>query len=294
MTLPGTDTEIRYAAGDTSATALVLHVEEAGDGLVAVLLDRTAAHPVDAGWPDQGPDRGALLAGGARLELRDCVVGATDGAVLHLGADVPVRKGAEGWAFVVAHLVEADAAAAAGLREGGEVEVEVDRPHRRALSLGHSACHLASLALNAELAGAWRKVGRRDAAGSPDFDGTAIERSTIEPHGSVDEYRVGKSVRKAGFDPAALDDLPSLTAAVQARLDAWTASSGTIRMELDGPGLADRRRWTAELPEGEVRIPCGGTHASALAELAGLRVVLAPRELEGAVGVTMTTCVPAA
>ncbi len=104
------------------------------------------------------------------------------------------------------HLVDADAS----LTEGDTVTVEVDATYRAALSAGHTACHLASLALNAALAGAWTKEPRLDSLGSPDFDGAANETSTILEHGARDTYRVGKSVRKAGFDPAALDDPAAL------------------------------------------------------------------------------------
>jgi alanyl-tRNA synthetase len=161
---------------------------------------------------DQGPDRAVLDAGDVAIEVLDCVVGATDGTTLFLGSDIPVRKGTEGWAFVVAHLVDPDAS----LTEGDTVTVEVDETHRAALSAGHTACHLASLALNAALAGAWSKETGTDGLGSPDFDATAIETSTILENGSRDVYRVGKSVRKKGFDPAALGDTASLASSVNA------------------------------------------------------------------------------
>lgn len=146
MTLPTTDTIALYPIGATTTEARVLHVESLDDGRVAMLLDRTACHPVDAGWPDQGADHATL--GG--IEILDAMVAATDGEALFLGSDIPVRKGTEGWAFVVAHVVDADA----GLTEGDTVIVEVDAAYRAALSAGHSACHLASLALDAALAGA--------------------------------------------------------------------------------------------------------------------------------------------
>lgn len=294
MTLPRADTVVLYPSGATTASAAVLHVAELGDGRAAVLLDRTPAHPVDAAWPDQGPDLGALVSAstGARVTLLDVAVAATDGEHLHLGADSPVRTGTEGWAFVVAHVVEAGLAAAEGIVAGAQVEVVVDADHRRALSLGHTACHLASLALNSELASAWRKVGRIDALEAPDFDGTAIASSTITPGGSIDVYRVGRSVRKAGFDPASLDDTAGLAARIEARLAAWIASGGVVRIEAEGSGLTDRRSWVAELPDaagGVARIPCGGTHAGSLAELGRLTVALDAVDVEGAVQLTMIT-----
>jgi alanyl-tRNA synthetase len=275
VSLPTSGTIVTYPLGDTTSESRVLHVESLDDGRVAVLLDRTAAHPVDAAWPDQGADRGVLDGGDVAIELLDAVVAATDGEALYLGADIPVRKGTDGWTWVVAHLVDGDA----GLTEGDAVTVEVDAASRRALSVGHTACHLASLALDEALAGAWTK-------GAQSFEREANETSRITENGSVDTYRVGKSVRKRGFDPAALDDIAALTARVNEILASF---SGSIRIERDGDTLTDRRYWVAELPSGTVRIPCGGTHVGSVAELGTVTVTLETEQLEGAVGLTMTT-----
>jgi alanyl-tRNA synthetase len=270
VSLPRTDTIVTYPDGDLTSDSRVLHVEPLGDGRTAVLLDRTACHPVDAAWPDQGPDRAAL----AGTEVLDCVVAATDGERLFLGADIPVRKGTEGWAFVVAHIVDAGAAPA----EGDTATVEVDADHRAALSAGHSACHLAALALDAALADAWSKDNRG-------FDAAANETSRITEYGSVDTYRIGKSVRKAGFDPAALDDPDAVAARVNEILASY---SGAIRIERDGELLTDRRYWVAELPSGKVRVACGGTHVGSVEELGAVTVELVTEQLDGAIGLTMT------
>ena len=287
MTLPTRDTVVTYPSGSVREIATVLHREPLPDGRVALVLDRTASHPVDAGWPDQGSDRTTLVAGGVSVPVIESIVAATDGSALHLGSDIPVRKGTEGWAFVVAHVV--DEGLAADLPD--ELEVRIDADYRRALSRGHTACHLASLALNAELAGAWRKTPRADAAGSPDFDGTAIATSTIVENGSVDVYRVGKSVRKAGFDPTALEDAEGLAARVAARLDVWTSEATPVRIDSEGDGLTDRRFWVTAVDGTEVRIPCGGTHADSLADVRSPRVSLVREETAGAVLLTMRTSV---
>ncbi|MEO8262654.1 MAG: metal-dependent hydrolase [Pseudolysinimonas sp.] len=282
MTLPTTDTIVTYCSdtapnGDTTAEARVLHVESL-EGRLAVLLDRTACHPVDAGWPDQGADRAVLDAGDVTIEVLDAVVAATDGESLFLGADIPVRKGTDGWAFVVAHLVDVDAS----LTEGDTVTVEVDAGYRELLSAGHTACHLASLALDAALADAWSKDNRG-------FEAAANVTSTIRERGARDTYRVGKSLRKAGFDPAALDDPDAVAATVNATLASWVAAGGTIRIDRDGDLLTDRRYWVADLPSGEVRLACGGTHVHSIAELGAVSVELTTEQLEGALGLTMLT-----
>ena len=288
MTLPPADTLVGYPAGQTEGTATVLHVEPLPTGLVAVLLDTTPVHPVDAGWPDQGPDRAVLRVAGTELPVLDCVVGATDGSALHLGRDIPVPKGTPGWAFVVAHLLEGHDA----LTPGQTVTAVVDAGYRQRMSAGHTACHLASLALNRALADRWKKEVRADALGNPDFDGTAIDVSLIGENGSVDTYRLGKSLRRKGFVTDGLtEQLAGIESAVNAALAEWVATGVGVRIDRDGPQLTDRRYWVCELPAHEVRIPCGGTHVSSLAELDAVRVALSAADTEGTTVLTMATSV---
>ena len=264
MTLPQRDTRVTYPGGALTATSRVLHVAAAPDGRLAIVTETSSFHPVDAAWPDQPADAGVIRANGVDVPVRDAVVAATDGTDLHLGDDIPVRTGTEGWAFLVAHLVDGDAAIA----EGDEVEIEADAATRRELSTGHTACHLASLALNRVLAGRWSKPAREDSLGSPDFDGAAIASSRILPDGSLDRYRLNKSLRRAGFDTASLaGELDDVRGAVAEQLERWIASGAVVRVEAAGDGLTDRRTWVCELPEGTARIPCGGTHVASAAEL---------------------------
>jgi len=295
MTLPTTDTRVAYPAGALSSTGTVLHTEPLGDRL-AVVVDQTACHPVDAAWPDQPADRGTITfgTGPAAIEVAiiDCIVGATDGSALFVGDAVPVKKGTDGWAFLAVHLVEPTVGAAA--TPGATARVDVDATTRHGLSAGHTGCHLASLALNAALADAWRKDVAPDALGAPDFDGLACESSRIAPHASTDRYRVGKSLRRKGFDPAVFDDLDALTSRIGEVLAGWMESGAAVRVDREGELLTDRRSWHCELPGGAAVIPCGGTHAASLAEFSSIAVWLEREDVEGAVVVSMiTTVVPA-
>lgn len=292
MSLPsaipvGTDTVVTYPAGDVTSTGTVLHLELLADGRTAVILDRTAFHPVDPVWPDQPADAGELTAEGRSYPVVDAVVAATDGTTLYVG-DAPVRTGTEGWAFVVAHLVED----ASGLEPGATVTVTVDAAHRDALSAGHTACHLASLALNDALSPLWTKEVAVDGRGRPNFDQLAITTSRILEGGSLDEYRIGKSLRKKGFAAAELAPrLEEIAATIDRTLAGWVASGAGVSIvrDGDGHGLGERRRWRAELPEGTVEIPCGGTHLQSLTELAAVTVALEVGEADGALTLTMRT-----
>ena len=281
------DTVVDYPSGATESAGTVLHVEETERG-TAVVLDRTAFHPVDGHWPDQPADRGRLvLADGTAVDILDALVGATDGDRLFIGDDVPVRTGTEGWGFLVVHVVPAGVA----IREGDRVEVVADAGYRAALSRGHTACHLASLALDRALAGAWSKEVQSDSLGAPAFDQLAIERSEILEDGARDTYRIGKSLRKKGFDPTAFDDVDALAARVDKTLAAWIATNAAVRVETPEPGIGARRSWVCALPEHEARIPCGGTHAHSLGELGSVTVGFEVTDVPGARTVVMTTTV---
>ncbi|MRG60975.1 metal-dependent hydrolase [Agromyces sp. CFH 90414] len=300
MAFPAEDTRVTYPAGELTAVANVLAVlpvpaTDEAPARIAVITDVTSIHPVDVAWPDHPADGGVLVlpATGAEFTIADAVVAATDGEAIHLGSDIPVRKGTDGWAFLVAHLIEADDGAIR-LSAGDEVRLEADAVRRRALSIGHTACHLASLALNRAVADRWSKQPRADELGAPDFDTAAIESSRIEPGGSVDRYRLNKSMRRAGFDVASLVDaddvaLARLEASVHATVAEWIAGGGAVRIECDGEGLTDRRSWVAELPEGIVRTPCGGTHPDSLADLGDLQVRLTLDDDAGTPVLVMTT-----
>lgn len=276
------DTIVDYPAGALTSRGIVLATLPV-DGGLGVVLDRTAFHAVDAGWPDQPADRGTL----SGHPVLACVVGATDGGDILVGSDIPVRTGTEGWAFVVVHVLPADAA----VKPGDEVDVTVDAGYRDSLSAGHTGCHLASLALDAALAGAWSKEVPADALGHPGFDALACQSSRIHERGSTDVYRVGKSLRRRGFDPAALDDVAALAERANAQLAEWVATGAAIRIDRDGDGLGERRRWVCALPGGEAVIPCGGTHLVSLAEAASISVAFARTEVEGGLELTMTTTV---
>lgn len=288
MALPQRDTTVTYPDGSTTSTGTVLHVELLADGTVAVVLDTTACHPVDTAWPDQPSDRGTLTTDRGQQPIVNVVTGGILDGRLHLGADLPVRTGTTGWTFVVAHVIEGPPPAI-----GESARVDVDKDYRAALSAAHTACHLAALALDAALATAWTKAVPTDALGNPAFDALAIQRSRLHPGRSVDTYRIGKSLRRKGFTPAALDDPSAVSERVNAQLAEWVAVGGAVRVEREGPGLSARRTWVCELPSGVTDIPCGGTHVRDIDELAGVTTSLTTVAVEGGVELTMETLLAA-
>lgn len=266
-------TRVTFAGGAVEGAGTVRLVESWSGGAV-VVAEETPFHPVDHTWPDQPGDSGEIRSDGGAVRVTEAVMAAvSDEGAFAVGTDIPVKRGVEGWTWLVAHPIEGDAPE--WLVEGARVELAVDEARRAALSRGHTACHLASLALDLALADLWRKDPGADALGNPDFEGRANQTSRIQEDGAIDEYRLGKSLRRAGFDTETLAaTLGDREAAINARLADWVASGAASRVVADGPTIVDRRTWHCELPDGTADILCGGTHARSLAEFTSISVSL--------------------
>lgn len=268
-------TVVDFPAGATSGSGTVVGVVE-GCG---VIVDRTPFHPVDPSWPDQPTDMGTL----AGTAVRECLLGAVaqDGHVA-VGDAINARRGDPDYTWVVVHRLSGPAP-----QVGEVVELVVDADRRAALSRAHTACHVVALALNAALAEAWRKDVVRDGIGNPDFDRLALVESRMTPDEARDTYRLGKSLRKKGFDPHALiDDLSAVAERVNATVRGWIDADAAVTIEAQGPTLTDLRYWCCAVPEGTFRIPCGGTHVTSLRQLGSVTVHYEHSDLSSVVAVT--------
>ncbi|WP_026313522.1 metal-dependent hydrolase [Actinomadura flavalba] len=266
----GGSTQVTFPQGDVTAWSRVVETVRV-DGGQGVVTAASPFHPLDPSWPDQPGDTGLLQSDGLEMKIVDCVTGAAEasGGPLLIGSDIPARRGDPAWDWVVVHVVERS------VPVGADVRLMVDADRRNALSAGHTGCHLMALALNAALAGRWRKDVPADGLGHPDFDRAAVTRSRIVRDGSVDTYRIGKSLRKKGFDADGLAAaLPAVAGHMEDRLAAWIATDAPISIAAPDPGLAALRRWRCALPEGTAEIPCGGTHLTHLGDLGTLTVAL--------------------
>lgn len=268
------DTWVDFPSGATEGAGRVLRADPLPDGRVGVVVDRTPFHPLDHGWPDQPGDVGTLD-GAAVL---DCLTGAVDDlGALTVDAAIDVRRGDPSRTWVVVHVV----AAADAPSPGDVVALRVDAQRRTELSLGHSGCHLAALALNESTARFWAKEPpRRDSRGFPFLDQLAIQVSRISARSSYDAYRAGRSLRKAGFDAAAfLEEREAVVAQAHGLLDAWVGLDAVSRVDVDGdPTLSARRRWVCDVPGGPALIPCGGTHVARTGRLGRVRLGLEPTD----------------
>ena len=274
-------TVVTFAGGSLSEQATIGFV--AGqNGHWIVVTDTSPFHPLSLSWPDQPGDRGWLTTSdGLRVKVLDSCEGVLNCATggLFTAADgLTQRRANPEMRSVVIHVVASDV----GLAEqvGRSVTLEVDAPYRSALSLQHTGVHLAALALNQCAAPFWTKDDADlDTLGFPNFDKAAVTRSAIAPDGSTDVYRIGKSLRKKGFDRNAfLSDLPGRSIAINDFLRQMLTSPAPVAVFPNVGYLDARRVWSTLLTGLDVSMPCGGTHISDLSLIAEINVVVTPAE----------------
>ncbi|WP_394145268.1 alanyl-tRNA editing protein [Vibrio atypicus] len=272
MSITPTITQFCHQTWQLESTALLV---QESDNQIYVVTEKTPFHPVSHIWPDHPADRGTLNG----VEVEDCLVGAVEleSNTLYVGKAIPVKRDEPGWAFVVVHvLAKADLA----IEEGQVVTLQVDKEYQDSLSRGHSAGHIAYLALNKVLVeGAyWRKdADRKDPHGYYDFNSYAQETSFVSEDKCLDTYRLGKTLRKRGLNSTdVLTDLKTIEEQVNRQINQWLNLDSVIKVECHGECLTDSRYWQCDLNEKSIaEISCGGTHASSLTEFDEILVTLA-------------------
>ncbi|ENM5737865.1 alanyl-tRNA editing protein [Vibrio mimicus] len=269
-------TEVTFPQGITSLDSQVMLCQLHSAG-VDVVTYKTPFHPVSHIWPDHPADRGVLIWQGCEYPVTDCLVGAVEQASGHLyvGNDIPVKRDESGWVFVVVHRLSEVTTL---FQVGDSVQLMIDEQYQVSLGRGHSAGHLAYLALNKVLAQSyWRKdADRKDPHGYFDFNSYAQISSFVTPNCSTDLYRLGKTLRKRGLNSDdVLRDLDLIEQNTNQQLVQWLALASPIQLECEGLALTDSRYWVCDLHESvKARIPCGGTHANGLDAFRAIHVTL--------------------
>lgn len=271
-------TVVSFPSGRLTETARVVFAAPQGDRCLLV-TDRTPFHPLSLTWPDQPGDRGTMTTSHGQkiavLDSQEALLNAATGTLFTAESAASIKRNDPDIHPVVLHIVDGPASPV-----GSTVTLSVDKTYRDALSLQHSGVHLTALALNECAAPFWTKdVEAFDSLGAPNLDKAAVTQSTITVNGSTDHYRVGKTLRKKGFDLAAfVSDLPARTARINDTLRRMVADPAPVKLTPGAGFLGDRRMWSTRLDGTEVTIPCGGTHVTDLAQLVGVSVSIAPSD----------------
>lgn len=280
-------TIVTFGGGSLTEQARVVFAAALDDHFV-IVTDRTPFHPQSLSWPDQPGDRGELALPDGRcakvLDSREGLLNRVTGVVFTGDSASGIKRGDPDIHAVVLHLLQEDLAAAIG----AGVTLTVDDAYREALSLQHSGVHLAALALNQCAAPFWTKdPGDADALGAPNLDKAAVTHSRITLDGSTDLYRIGKSLRKKGFErDAFLSDLPERARSINDTLRGLLTEPAPVVVTPAAGYLGDRRLWSTRLNGVAVSMPCGGTHVAQLARIGRISVELVATED----GFEMRTC----
>jgi alanyl-tRNA synthetase len=273
-------TRIGFARGETEGRGRVLFAAREPDRLL-VVTDATPAHPVSFRWPDQPSDTGVLAWSGTSCRMNEAMTGLVNSTTGELRIDDEAkalgRTGQE-WTSVVVHVL--DGAAAEIPAVGSMVDIVVDADRRGKLSAAHTAAHLSAFALNRALTPFWTKEGAAvDSLGSADFDKEAIVSSQLSYEGATDTYRLGKSLRKKGFDQeAAIGSLSAIVEEINGTLATWLAQLAEVTLDPAEALLDTRRVWRCMLDGRPAEMFCAGTHVAKLSALIEASVTIAQTE----------------
>jgi alanyl-tRNA synthetase len=259
------------------------------DGRGLIVCDYTPVHPESFRWPDQPGDTGAVSWGHGEHPLLEALTGLANRRTgeLRIGdAAKALGRTDEDWVGVVVHVVDAISDLPS---PGTRLNISVDRLRRQQLSAAHTAAHLSAFALNRSLVGYWIKQDiALDTLGAPDFDKQALVSSRIDLAGCTDRYRLGKTLRRKGFDAAkAITDLPSIVVGVNDVLAKWLGDPTPVVLEPLDSTLDTRRTWRCRLGGQVAEMFCAGTHADHLNALISVEVHLSSTDDE----LTMRTVV---
>lgn len=266
-------TIVTYPGGSVSEPARVTNVYDGEGGAQILVTDLTPFHPLDAWWPDQPSDRGTITVLGEALAIdRAVLVGTHQGtSEVRIGDIGGVKRSDEEWVWSVGHVVRGSRT-----REelvNAECRLEVDPAYRHAIAIGHTGCHIAALALNRALETFWTKSISKDSFGNNNFDQEAIVSSRIEEFGSIDHYRIGKGVRRAGLAADKFwSQFDELASKVEEGCNQILKDISSVEVAPNNTPFHARRTWIAIHNGSSLQMPCGGVHIKNPRDISNMQV----------------------
>jgi alanyl-tRNA synthetase len=271
------DTSITFQNGNTEGTSIVLAVIDISDDLAAIFFEETPFHPLNYKWPDQPGDKGKIIVEGQVINVLDSVTLCLNNSKGELKNNDQIKREENSeWLTLVAHIIGRKEIENVNLI-GQSAFLKVDEEYRLQLSAQHTGCHISALALNKAVSEFWKKPIEKDSLDSPDFDKNAIQDSKITPEKSIDQYRIGKSLRKKGFDQLGFwSNIQRVQTNVNENISAWLTSPASISLLSSNSTISGTRTWQCALSNniGIARIPCGGTHLFTTAALEKIEVTI--------------------
>lgn len=262
---------ITFHLNELESISRIIDVAQNPDGSTVIFLDKTPFHPVDIRWPDQPADKGTIIVNDESFNVIDCIILGVHKETNEIrNIKEILKEDKDNWYEVVGHVLDNSIGKLPNFFLDVDVLTKVDIDFRNKLSLHHTSSHLAAFAINYIFKKFWRKdpgPSNKDSLGSPNFDKLAMEKSSIFPDRSEDLYKLGKSLKKKGFESEQLlKEIEIVQSEINTLLNEnWLKSDSRPQIIADGPLLNDRRRWQCDLNDvGTAELPCGGTHVSKL------------------------------
>jgi alanyl-tRNA synthetase len=281
-------TVVTFPSGSVCEKGRIVHAEirkvaADEDDRLLVVSDITPFHPTDHIWSDQPGDIGTAAILGTTIPIIGSLTGAYHPSIDHLLIDreISAPRSDTEWRFHVVHVLPLHPDIDPAELAGEIITLSVNGSFRSSLNRAHTACHLMALALNKATKGLWTKEARQDALGNPNLDQTAIQQSYLVSTSSTDKYRFGKSLRKAGFEAELFfSQLNVIEKQISEQVGQWIDGGFTVQMVAESPSLNARRYWEASLADGNVRIPCGGTHVKSSNEIGTVAITFDRDQIE--------------
>ncbi len=273
--IPQTSTQITYPSGATQARSTIEDVVQkpGNNHAIGIVTKVTCMHPRDFRWPDQPADRGSLLINGKLVSVTDTVKARVIEGGYQIDKDITLQRGKESSeaTLVVIHCLDEMIDA----RTGDNVDISVDQDYRFSISSGHSASHLLTLGLNEVLSDFWKKVPRIDENGFPAFTEMTLVKSEISEFACQDTFRIGKSLKKKGFDAELLwQSLPEIEMKLNEFIDNIVSdNSAKVLMRPSECSINEHRKWHLDANRSYTK-SCGGTHLTNFSQISHMRVAL--------------------
>lgn len=260
---------VTFPGGSVNEQSTIIHFSDMPNDPTKLIIftEKTPFHPVDNNWPDQPSDKGFLIINNKKVPIENCIMAAynPEDKSLFLDKEIPVKRFDDKWFFLVAHIIDKKYISSNDLIIGEVITLKVDEDYRNKLSKTHALCHLAALALNKVTNNYWKKEFKKDSLGNNHLDLLAIKESSMSENNSLDRYRLGKSVKKNGFDVSSFfNDLSLIEKKINEQIIEWLSNDVNISITPKVSYINEIRQWTCSLPDGEAEIPCGGTHTKSV------------------------------
>jgi|GEM_PF-184852 len=294
--------KVCFPAGKTQLQTKIVDVIE-HNNLTWLVLEETPVHPRDFRWPDQPRDKARFSL--HDLDLKDSnqssfplidavkILYTTQGYLIDTDIKYSQKEMPEDAYLVVGHCIDASQIDIDNIQalKGQNLAVIVDESQRAAYSTGHSIGHLFSFALNEILSPYWRKPVPTDARGFQDFVSLSLDESKVSNFSTTDKYRLGKSLRKSGFNTAdMLAQLPQIMGTIETTLAQWLALQPIAWIESQGLGLGDSRVWHCTIGSESLSMFCGGTHLKSFADIQKIDIKYNFDAQLKTLAVTVTSC----